>query len=295
MGEACFFMLNVLVVTEHEVVYLDVTHSFYSHEFLANHILVKNWQELLKANQKFTFDVVIIDFPSKISFKNILECCKGNNTNCLVYGIFDEMDEVLISEFIHHGAASFALKSKLPSLVASIRKDLQEKKSKPFLLVTPTAKPEPSFFSSFFERAVDPIWVKDKKGKYLFINLAGAEFINKPINEIIGKYDYDVFPAETAEKISKSDSYVLQTGKTQIVEGALMNCNNVNRVFQAIKTIYRDQSGEPQGLIGTVRDVTEQKHTEVIVKDSQQRYNSLLQHVKEAAHYLTESDPNGHV
>jgi|GEM_PF-2263839 len=288
-------MLNVLVVTEHEVAYLDVTHCFYSNEFLTNNILIQTWQDLIKAHQNFTFNVVIIDFPSKIPFKNILECCKNNNPNCLVYGIFDGLDEPFISEFIHQGAYSFALKSKLPGMILSIRKALEEKK---FRLPQPTApalKNEQSFLTSFFERAVDPIWVKDKKGKYLFINSAGARFIAKPVNEIIGKYDHDVFPLETAEKISKSDKYVLQTGKTQIVEDSLKNSNEIKRIFQAVKTVFRDKTGETQGLIGTVRDVTDQKQTEGMIEDSERRFNLLIQNVKDAALYLLDPDPNGFV
>lgn len=288
-------MLNVLVVTEHEVVYLDVTHCFYSSEFLANIILIQTWQDLVNAHKRIAFNVVIIDFPSKIPFQNILECCKSNNPNCLIYGIFDDLDETLISEFIHQGAYSFAVKSKLPGLVSSIRKAVEGKRFKPAQPAPATSKSESYFLNSFFERAVDPIWIKDKKGKYLFINSAGARFIAKPVNEIIGKYDHDVFPPETAAKISKSDHYVLQTGKTQIVEGSLMNYNDLNRVFQAVKTVFRDNTGEAQGLIGTVRDVTEQKQTEGMIKDTEKRFNLLIQNVKDAALYLIDPDPNGYV
>lgn len=273
-------MLNVLVVTQHEIVYLDVTHCFYSHDFVTNSLLIQTWQDLIDMNASTSIHVVIIDFPSQIPYKDMIDYCRDNNPDCLVYGIFDHLDETEISEFIHDGAHSFVLRSNLPGLVLSVRRTLAEKLEPASTL--PLRKQHP-FINSFFEQAIDPIWVKDKRGKYLYINPAGARFIARPISEIIGKYDHDVFPRETAEKIIKSDNYVIQTGKTQVVEDALSNCNEINRVFQAVKTVFRDKTGKAQGLIGTIRDITDRKQAEGIPKGTGQSTSLMLRNIKDVA------------
>ncbi len=109
----------------------------------------------------------------------------------------------------------------------------------------------------YFEQTNEIIWIKDKEGKYLLINAAGAKFLAKPAEEIIGKFDHQLFPIRTATEISASDRHVLQTGATEIVENTIVNKQGFKRIFQAIKTVLRDSDGETQGLIGTIRDITE--------------------------------------
>jgi PAS domain S-box-containing protein len=246
-------MLNVMVVSEHEVCYLDISLCFYSENILINSVLVKTKQDLINVSPNITFNVIIIDFPSHIAFDDIVDYCKNNHPDCLIYIIFENLNEMLISDFLHKGAYSFALKNNLQSLVYSLKTALYEKEQG---LVFSHFNSPAHLIHSVFEQAVDPFWIKDKKGKYIYINAAGARFISKPINKIIGKYDHEIFPPETAQQIGQSDQAVIQTGNTQTIEQSLTNCEDVKRTFQAVKTVFRDNTGRTQGIIGTIRDIT---------------------------------------
>jgi PAS domain S-box-containing protein len=246
-------MLNVLVVSEHEVCYLDISLCFYAENILINSVQVKNKQDLVNVSSAITFNIIIIDFPVQIAFDDIVGYCKNNHPDCLIYIIFENLNEMLISDFLHKGAYSFALKNNLQSLVYSIRTALHEKEQG---LVFSHLNNQENLIHSVLDQAVDPFWIKNKEGKYIYINAAGARFVSKPINKIIGKYDHEIFPQETAQQIGKSDQAVLQTGKTQTIEQSLTNCQDVKRTFQAVKTIFRDNTGRTQGIIGTIRDIT---------------------------------------
>lgn len=116
--------------------------------------------------------------------------------------------------------------------------------------------------TALLQETTDSIWAKDKQGKYLLINAAGARFLGKTIDQIVGKTDYEVFPPETADKVVMTDRQVMDSGATHTVEDLLVTPDGSTRVFQAVKSVFRDQYGEVQGVIGTVRDITEQRKAE---------------------------------
>ena len=59
------------------------------------------------------------------------------------------------------------------------------------------------------------IFVKDPEGRYLEINPAAARTIGLPREEILGKTDFDFFPAEVARRLRSSDAQVLDGGIVQ--------------------------------------------------------------------------------
>lgn len=279
---------NVAIVSEHETFLSDILYCFEASGLEITPLIAGKWEELVSAGAESVFGVVIADMTSTVfPVKELFEFSKENNPECLFYGVFDELDEDLISGFIRMGATSFALKTNLFRLPASIQKALTENH---YEVIIPEAIKREYFLASFFEQATEAIWVKDKEGKYLLINPAGASFISKPIEEIIGKRDVDIFPEDTAAKICQSDKFVIQSGSTQVIEDTITNRENVKRIFQAVKTVLRDRKGEVQGLIGTVRDITERKQAEKSVKEAERRFNMLMQHVKDAAVYMLDPE-----
>jgi two-component system, sensor histidine kinase and response regulator len=54
---------------------------------------------------------------------------------------------------------------------------------------------------------------KDTKGRIQYANAMACEKIGRPIEDLIGKTDFDLFPAELARKYMKDDREVIQSGK----------------------------------------------------------------------------------
>lgn len=275
---------EVIIVSEQDVFIHDVLYCFQTSGVTITGLPVKTWEELISTGCSSNFQVVISDASSTaLAVDRVLEFSKNINPNCLFYGVFDDLDEAAIANFIRLGATSFALKTNLLRLPIAIQQILN---SNHYEVAVPDAVKRQYFLATFFEQTTEALWIKSKEGKYLLINPAGARFVSRPIEDIIGKHDYDIFPEATAEKICKSDSAVLLRGSTQVIEDTIMNRDNVKRIFQAVKTVLRDQRGEIQGLIGTVRDITERKQAEESVKEAERRFHMLIQHVKDAAVYM---------
>jgi len=134
-----------------------------------------------------------------------------------------------------------------------------------------------SLLRGITEGTTDGVFVKDLQGRYLMINSAGAAFAGRSADEIVGKTDLDLFSADTAEVVRQKDRQVLTQGVTQTFEESGTS-NGVCRVYLSTKGPYRDAHGEIIGLLGVARDITERKHAEEEMRQSQQKLRIHFEH-----------------
>jgi PAS domain S-box-containing protein len=127
------------------------------------------------------------------------------------------------------------------------------------------------------EGTPDAIFVKDLNGRYLMINSAGARFVGRPIEDVIGKDDAELFSPDTGRAIMELDRKVLEAGVTQTYEEAGTS-NGIPRLYLSTKGPYRDPRGEIVGLLGVARDITGQKRAEEEFRQSQQKLRIHLEH-----------------
>ncbi|MEY2427423.1 MAG: hypothetical protein QOJ40_308, partial [Verrucomicrobiota bacterium] len=76
-----------------------------------------------------------------------------------------------------------------------------------------------ALYQSLVETIPQNIFRKDLDERFTFANQLFCKTLDKKLDEIIGKTDFDFFPKELAEKYQRDDRRVLATGKTyQTVE-----------------------------------------------------------------------------
>jgi PAS domain S-box-containing protein len=117
----------------------------------------------------------------------------------------------------------------------------------------------------------DAVFVKDRAGKYLLFNEAAARFVGKAAEEVVGKDDTAVFESESARIAMDGDRLVMESDRVYRTEERL-TASGITRVYEAIKTPYRDTGGEVIGVIGVSRDITDRKHEE----DARRQQQTLL-------------------
>ncbi len=134
-------------------------------------------------------------------------------------------------------------------------------------------------FRIIFDTALDPIFIKDSNGRYLLVNRAMERLLGSSLSEIIGKTDEELFGAETGKHILKSDADVLlgeivEEEDTKPIRGVL-------KTFNTIKVPIWSSLGKVVGLCGIERDVTERKHMEEDLRQSETKYRELFENASD--------------
>ncbi len=125
-----------------------------------------------------------------------------------------------------------------------------------------------SLLTAVVEGATDAIYVKDREGRYLMINAAGARFLGKAVEDVLGRDDRDLFPAEAAAALVEADRHVMAGGQPEVTEQTV-TVGGTTRVYSATRGVYRDAQGKVLGVIGIARDVTEVKRLEEQFREAQ--------------------------
>lgn len=106
------------------------------------------------------------------------------------------------------------------------------------------------------EGTTDAVYVKGFDGRYLLVNAAAARFIGRPVAEVLGRDDRELFDAMSAERLAVSNRAVMVGGEVVTTEETLTTAGG-SRIFHATKAPLRDASGRVIGLVGISRDVTD--------------------------------------
>ncbi len=123
----------------------------------------------------------------------------------------------------------------------------------------------------------DAIFVKDMDGRYLLVNSAAARFCGRPVEEILGQDDRQVFDADEAEQLMASDRSIIAGGRVVTLEETLTS-DGMTRSYQATKAPYYDSNNQAIGLIGISRDITDRLQVETTLRETDARLRQA-QHI----------------
>ena len=118
-----------------------------------------------------------------------------------------------------------------------------------------------NFLSSIIDGAPDFIFAKDLNGQHTMVNTAFAKILGKPVEEIIGKTNSDLFSPDNAKVLDLEDREVLKSGKTRSYETP-MEIDGSMRILLTTKYIHFDSQGNPAGVLGISHDITDRKIAE---------------------------------
>ncbi len=134
------------------------------------------------------------------------------------------------------------------------------------------------FLDSVIENIPNMIFVKDAKDlRFIRFNLAGEELLGLSRDDLIGKNDFDFFPADQAEQFTAADRKTLRDRRlVDILEETIQTKAKGARVLHTKKIPILDATGEASFLLGISEDITEAKTARealVLAQDEAQRAN----------------------
>src|SRR5262245_31507901 len=122
-------------------------------------------------------------------------------------------------------------------------------------------RPLLEIFETLTESSPDAISVKDTHGRVLMINPAGARILGKPVGDIVGHEDQEMFPKELAARILESDRHVLESGLPD-TDTFVYSATATPRIYQKTTSPYRSPTGKILGVVCIIRDITDRERAE---------------------------------
>lgn len=107
----------------------------------------------------------------------------------------------------------------------------------------------------------DPAWVKDAAGRYVAVNSAFRRVcehrLRRPDVDIVGLNDYDLFPAEDAERAHQEEHDIMAKRGAMRGEQVIHDSQGEARRFEIHRIVLLGDAGGVSGTVGFARDVTD--------------------------------------
>lgn len=121
---------------------------------------------------------------------------------------------------------------------------------------------ERSLLRSLIDSIPDLIFIKDRELRFSNCNRAFEQRAGRSAEELIGKDVFELFPAEEAESYYRSDQQLLKGGEPVRSEELVTAEGGRVTTYDTVKVPLFDADGNPRGLIGVARDITDRKRIE---------------------------------
>jgi len=119
-----------------------------------------------------------------------------------------------------------------------------------------------AFYHSLVESLPQHILRKDVNERFTFANKRFCQLLGKPLNEIIGRTDFDFFQPDLAAKYQADDRHVIKTGKLFETVEVNQAPGGEKRFVNVIKSPIHDAKGRTIGIQGIFWDITERIRAE---------------------------------
>ncbi|OPX55462.1 PAS domain S-box-containing protein [Oceanospirillum multiglobuliferum] len=139
---------------------------------------------------------------------------------------------------------------------------------------------------AILDHAPSVIYMKDLEGRYLLVNREFCRIFNLPLNEVIGKNDFDIFSEESARLFQANDLAVVASKQPQESEEVAHHIDGIHTYISMKFPIFNDQN-EVIASGGVSTDISDRKASE----DQLLRFNQALEEkVKLRTQRLEESN-----
>ena len=142
-----------------------------------------------------------------------------------------------------------------------------------------------SLYLSLVENLPVSVIRKDSEGRIVFVNERFCQEVDKSMDELLGLTDYDLFPAELAEKYQQNDRDVMQQGEVfhDVEEHSLPDGSC--RYVELFKSPVKNDAGEVTGLQCIYWDVTERHQMEARLSYERHLLDNLMDHLPDSIYF----------
>ncbi len=184
-------------------------------------------------------------------------------------------------------------KQEIVAVYCSLLGSLIEKKRSEEALRASEAR-----FTAFMDNSPVIAFMKDEAGHYVYLNRAVTELVNTPLDELMGRTNFERLPEATARQLRDNDLEVLQSGEPRQFVEVVPGADGRERHLLTTKFPLVDARGQ-RLLAGVAVDITERKRVEqeLVVALARQRRTAaeLSSIIGQIADGVIITDPQGNI
>lgn len=130
---------------------------------------------------------------------------------------------------------------------------------------------------------------KDAEGRLTYVNSSYRKLLGKSLEELIGKTDYDLFPAELAAKYRRDDQLVIESRRTMDRVEMHQTPDGGKLWVEVMKTPLFDAEGRPIGIQGIFWDVTDREQALIELRESEARTRAIFEYAMDCVLLIDET------
>ena len=127
------------------------------------------------------------------------------------------------------------------------------------------------------ETIPSPIYFKDEHTRYLGCNRAYEQFVGMKREAVIGKTVHDLRPKEYADVTHAANIALLKNPGVKSHEALIPHADGTTHEVVAYNATFMNSDGSLGGLVGAMMDITEQRHTERLLRNSEGRLREIVE------------------
>jgi PAS domain S-box-containing protein len=259
--------------------------------FVCEVVLVQTREDYLAAAEQGPFDLILADYT--LPHFDGLSALAIRQEHCpdvpyiIVSGLMGE--EVAI-ESLKSGATDYVLKNRLSRLAPAVRRTLREvEEQREIKQAQEALRESEARKKAMLDGALDCIIASDHQGNILEFNPAAERTFGYTLDQVIGKPLADlIFPAHLRENHKQGLKQYIATGEGpfvgKVVEVTAMRADGTE--FPAELGITPVGQEWPPMFLDHVRDISERKAIDNRVRQSEERFRSMIENVKDHAIYM---------
>lgn len=133
-------------------------------------------------------------------------------------------------------------------------------------------------YKSIIDTSQNFIFLVDESYHVVFVNKASVMLFGKPIDKIIGRTVFDLFPKQLAEEYITKVKSVLETGKSIVSESVMFVGKKEFWIITNLDLIT-SSDGKNKLVMGVSKDISDRKNAEQALKKSEEKYKSIIENI----------------
>ncbi|MCX5850255.1 MAG: PAS domain-containing protein, partial [Deltaproteobacteria bacterium] len=137
-------------------------------------------------------------------------------------------------------------------------------------------------YRTILENIQEGYFEVDLAGNFTFFSDSVCQIHGYSKEKLMGMNNRQYMDKETAKKVFQTLNKVYRTGEPlKYFDWQIIRKDGSKRFIEASVSLKEDSSGKPVGFRGLLRDITERKETEELLRKSEEQYRLLADHIKD--------------